>query len=152
MWLGTAKCVGLIKHQDLVELVEYIPDLRGALRQPVGLLDWSAELPNAFPWTFTRPPLWQGPHHVAVPLRLEGYKPVAPTKAFAELTIDDARCIARLISQLTERQLVAALAASGYDSAAVRLSTPRSSSAAATGWSWTSDWPMRCPRCVPVGS
>ena len=89
------------------------------------MLYWRGELPNAFPWIFTRPPLWQGPHRLAIPLRLEGYKPVAPTKAFAEMTIDDARWMARLIGQLTEQQLVQALVASGYNSAEVRLYTEK---------------------------
>ena len=130
-WLGwfdtrfdnTRLCV--IQHQDRTELVHYISDLGGALGKTSGLLYSRGELPNAFPWTFTRPPLWQGPHRLAVPLRLTGYKPVVPTKAFAEMTLDDARWMARLIGQLTERQLVQALVASGYDSATVRLYTEK---------------------------
>jgi len=130
-WLGwfdtrpdnTRLCV--VKHPDRTELVHYMCDLGGGLGQTSGLLFWRGELPNEFPWTFTRPPLWQGPHRLAIPLRLVGYKPVVPTKAFAEMTIDDARWMARLIGQLTEEQLVQALVASGYDSATVRMYTEK---------------------------
>ena len=59
------------------ELAHYISDLGGVLGQTRGLLYARGELPNAFPWTFTRPPLWQGPHKLALPLRLQGYKPIA---------------------------------------------------------------------------
>ena len=114
-----------IKHQGGIELGHYISDLGGGLGETSGLLNWRGESPNAFPWTFTRPPLWQGPHRLARPLRLEGYKPIVPTKAFAEMTIDDARWMARLIGQLTERQLVQALVASGYDSTEVRIYTEK---------------------------
>jgi hypothetical protein len=114
-----------IKHQGRTELVHYISDLGSGLGETSGLLYSRGEMPNAFPWTFTRPPLWQGQHRLAIPLRLEGYKPIAPTKAFAEMTIDDARWMARLIGQLTERQLVQALVASGYGSAEVRLYTEK---------------------------
>ena len=114
-----------IQRQGRTELGHYISDLGGGLGETSGLLYSRGELPNAFPWTFTRPPLWQGPQRLAIPLRLEGYKPTAPTKAFAEMTIDDARWMARLIGQLTERQLVQALVASGYDSAEVRLYTEK---------------------------
>jgi len=41
------------------------------------------------------------------------------------MTLDDARWMARLIGQLTERQIIAALVASGYDSAEVRLYTEK---------------------------
>ncbi len=113
------------QRQDQTELLHYLADLGGGLGQTSGLLYCRGELPNLFPWTFTRRPLWQGPHRLEVPLRLEGYKPVAPTQAFEEMTVDDARWMARLIGQLTERQLVQALVASGYGSAAVRLYTEK---------------------------
>ena len=114
-----------VTRQGGTELVHQISDLGGGLGETSGLLYWRGESPNAFPWTFTRPPLWQGPHRLAITLRLEGYKPIVPTKAFAEMTIDDARWMARLIGQLTEQQLVQALVAAGYDSAAVHLYTEK---------------------------
>src|SRR5262249_23304140 len=108
-----------------VELEHYFSDLGGALGQTAGLLYSRGELPNAFPWTFTRAPLWQGPHHLAIPLRIVGYRPVAATSSFAAMTLDDARWMARLIGQITEPQIVQALVASGYDSAATRLYTEK---------------------------
>jgi len=107
------------------ELVHYFSDLGGVLGQTSGFLFSRGELPNAFPWTFTRPALWQGPHHLARPLRLHGYKPIAATQAFAAMTIDDARWMARLVAQLSEQQIVQALVASGFDSAEVRLYTDK---------------------------
>jgi len=111
-----------IAHRgDITELVHYFSDLGGVLGQTSGLLFSRGELPNAFPWTFTRPPLWQGPQHMARPLRLTGYKPVASTPPFDAMTLDDARWMGRLIAQLTPEQILQALIASGFDSGEVRL-------------------------------
>ena len=103
------------------QLEHYFSDLGGVLGQTTGMLYARGELPNAFPWTFTQPPLWQGPHRLAKPLRLTGYKPVALTPAFAAMTVDDARWMARLIGALSEDQIEQALVAAGFDSAQVRL-------------------------------
>jgi hypothetical protein len=115
----------IVKQGDRTELAHYFSDLGGVLGQTSGLLFSRGELPNRFPWSFTRPPLWQGPHHMACLLRLEGYRPVAPTPPFSAMTIDDARWMARLIAQLSEEQIVQALIASGFDSAEVRLYTEK---------------------------
>ena len=48
-----------------------------------------------------------------------------PNRAFREMTVDDARWMARLIAQLTEDQIEQALIASGFDSAEVRLYTEK---------------------------
>jgi hypothetical protein len=103
------------------ELAHYFSDLGGVLGQTSGMLYDHGELPNSFPWTFTRPPLWQGPHHLARPLRLTGYKPIAVTPAFAAMTLDDARWMGRMIAALSPEQLQQALVASGFDSAQARL-------------------------------
>jgi hypothetical protein len=58
---------------------------------------------------------------MTTPFRVEHFKPTVPTPAFAAMTIDDARWMARLIGQLTENQLRSALIASGYDNAEARL-------------------------------
>ena len=110
-----------IIDKDRNELAHYFSDLGGVLGETSGILFSRGEQPNAFPWTFTRPALWQGPHHLARPLRLTGYKPVDLTPAFAEMTLDDARWMARLIAALRPEQIEQALIASGYDSAQVRL-------------------------------
>jgi len=115
----------VVKQGEEVVLAHYFSDLGGVLGETGSLLFSRGELPNAFPWSFTRPPLWQGPHRLARPLRLEGYKPIAYAAPFAAMTLDDARWAARLIGQLTEAQLVQALVASGYDSAEVRLYTEK---------------------------
>jgi hypothetical protein len=103
-------------HRDgKQELEHFFSDLGGVLGQTTGILYARGELPNAFPWRFTRPPL------KSKPLRLVGYKPVAPTPAFAAMTLDDARWMARLIAELRDEQIEAALVASGFDSAQVSL-------------------------------
>lgn len=111
----------VLKHQGKTELVGYFSDLGGVLGETTGILYARGELPNAFPWAFTRPPLAQGAHRLAKPLRLYGYKPIAATPAFAAMNLDDARWMARLIGALSEEQIKQALIASGFDAARVRL-------------------------------
>ena len=115
--------VRVVKGAGGEEIVHYFSDLGGGMGHTTGLLFMHGERPNEFPWAFTRPGLSQGPGRMAKPLRIEGYKPIAPTESFAAMTIDDARWMARLIGQLSEEQIVQALVASGYDSAEVRLYT-----------------------------
>ena len=79
------------------------------------------ENPHEFGWTFTRAPVFRGPGRMTTPFRIVDFKPLVPTRAFSEMTIDDARWMARLIGQLTENQLAQALIASGYDAAQARL-------------------------------
>lgn len=110
-----------VKHDGQVELEGFFSDLGGVLGETRGLLYARGQLPDAFPWTFTQPALWQGPHRLARPLRLRGYKPIAPTPAFAAMDLQDARWMARFIGSLTEEQIKQALIASGFDSASVRL-------------------------------
>ncbi|HLH55669.1 MAG TPA: hypothetical protein VKY92_18865, partial [Verrucomicrobiae bacterium] len=111
----------VVQREGRHELEHYFSDLGGVLGKTSGILYARGELPNAFPWAFTKRPLLQGPHHLAEPLRFSGYKPVTRTDAFAAMTLDDARWMARLIAQLNEQQLEQALVASGFDSAQVKL-------------------------------
>jgi len=60
-----------------------------------------------------------------VSFRIADFKPIDDTPAFAGMTLDDARWMARLIGQLTEEQIVQALVASGFDSAQVKLYTEK---------------------------
>ena len=53
------------------------------------------------------------------------YQPYFDTEPFREMTVDDARWMARLIAQLTENQLKQALIATGYTSAEVKLYTEK---------------------------
>jgi hypothetical protein len=53
------------------------------------------------------------------------YQPVFGNRAFHDMTVDDARWMARLIAQLTESQIQQALIAAGFTSAEVRLYTEK---------------------------
>jgi hypothetical protein len=112
------RLVGPKKHP---RLEHYFSDLGGGLGQTTGLISWHGENVNAFPWSFTAPPLDQGQGHWARPLRIVGYTPIVRTPAFAAMTIDDARWMARLIGQLRAAQITQALTASGYDAATIRI-------------------------------
>ena len=111
----------LLRHKGQPELEHYFSDLGGVLGETTGLLYARGELPNAFPWTFTYASKTNQLCMDPAPIRLRGYKPIAATPAFAEMTCADARWMARLIGSLTEEQIKDALVASGFDSAGVRL-------------------------------
>jgi hypothetical protein len=111
----------IVQHKGRPDLEHYFSDLGGALGKTSGLLYSRGESPNAFPWTFTRPAPRQGRQGAAIPFRLHGYKPIARTPAFAEMTLDDARWMARLIGALSDKQITQALVASGFDSSQARL-------------------------------
>lgn len=108
------RLVGPKKHR---ELVHYFSDLGGGLGRTTGLLSWHGENVNAFPWTFTAAPTRRHP------LRIVGYSPIVRTAAFAAMTIDDARWMARSIGRLQVAQIRQALKAAGYDPPSVRLYT-----------------------------
>src|SRR5262249_14009841 len=91
------------------------------LGKATGPLSRCAESPNDFLWSFTRPVRFQGKGHMTVPFRITGYEPIQDTAAFENLCLEDARWMGRLIGQLTERQIIEALTASGSPSAEVRL-------------------------------
>jgi hypothetical protein len=114
--------VGSKKHP---RLEHYFSDLGGGLGATTGLISWHGENVNEFPWTFTAPPLEQGKGKLARPLRIVGYTPVVKTPAFAAMTIDDARWMARLIGQLSVKQISDALTASGYEPRVVHLYTQK---------------------------
>jgi hypothetical protein len=107
------------------ELKHYFTDLGGGLGRSTGLVYRQGELPNEFAWTFTQPSRFQGKGRMTIPFRITGYQPIEDTPAFEQMTIDDARWMARRIGQLTEDQIVAALIASGLGSAHVRLYTEK---------------------------
>jgi hypothetical protein len=109
------------RHTDDVQLLHFIADLGGGLGAGTGWFSPRGENPNDFTWTFTAPEIIRGPGRMTTPFRIEHFRPTVPTPAFAAMTVDDARWMARLIGQLTENQLRAALIASGYDNAAARL-------------------------------
>ncbi|HEU5181209.1 MAG TPA: hypothetical protein VFW45_10465 [Candidatus Polarisedimenticolia bacterium] len=82
-------------------------------------------LVNDFPWTFTEPPVVDRHGRERRPFRIVSYQPVFDNDAFRDMTVDDARWMARLIAQLTERQMQQALIAAGFTSAEVRLYTEK---------------------------
>lgn len=103
------------------ELLHYLSDVGGGLGRGAGFYSGRGELPNEFEWTFTRAPITRGKGRMTTPFCITGFKPIADTPAFREMTIDDARWMARMIGELTEKQIVEALVASGLDSAQVKL-------------------------------
>jgi hypothetical protein len=104
-----------------VKLEHFISDLGGGMGSGTGWFSPCGENPNDFTWAFTAPEIIRGPGRMTTSFRIEHFKPTVPTPAFAAMTVDDARWMARLIAQLTENQLRAALIAAGYDNAESRL-------------------------------
>jgi hypothetical protein len=94
-----------------LELRHYFSDLGGGLGLSAGTYRHSSEQPQEFAETFTRSFRRHKQWHIEFP----GYEPIEDTPAFKEITLDDARWMTRLISQLSETQLRDALAASGFD-------------------------------------
>ncbi len=82
-------------------------------------------LVNDFPWTFTEAPVVDCRGRERTSFRVVSYQPVFGNDAFRDMTVDDARWMARLIAQLTESQIQQALIAAGYTSAEVRLYTEK---------------------------
>lgn len=109
------------RDADEVQLQHFISDLGGGMGQGKGWFSPHGENPNDFTWTFTEPRIVRGPGRMTTPFHIDHFKPVVPTPAFAAMTADDARWMARLIGQLTENQLREALIASGYDNAEARF-------------------------------
>jgi len=111
----------LVRDSNEVQLQHFFSDLGGGMGSGTGLFSPRGENPNDFSWTFTSPEIVRGPGRMTTPFRIQHFKPTVPTAAFAAMTADDARWMARLIGQLTENQLRAALIASGYDNAEARI-------------------------------
>ena len=82
-------------------------------------------LVNDFPWTFTEAPVVDRRGRERTSFRIVSYQPIFGNHAFRDMTVDDARWMARLIAQLTESQIQQALIAAGYTSAEVRLYTEK---------------------------
>jgi hypothetical protein len=115
----------IVEANGRSELLHFLSDVGGGLGRGAGFYSGQGELPNEFEWTFTKAPVLRGKGSMTTPFRIIGFKPIADTPAFKAMTLDDARWMARLIAQLTERQIVEALVASGFDSAQVRLYTEK---------------------------
>lgn len=105
----------LVERDGRVELAHFITDLGGTLGISENIRVNASGLVNEFPWIFT-----EGP-----PFRIVGYQPQVDVASFHDMTVDDARWMARMIAQLTENQIEQALIATGYTSAEVRLYTEK---------------------------
>ncbi|HEY9509143.1 MAG TPA: hypothetical protein VIV82_04710, partial [Verrucomicrobiae bacterium] len=104
-----------------LQLFYFFTDLGSGMGGGNGWFQRHGEKPNAFEWTFTSPEIVRGPGRMTTPFRIEHFRTIVPTPAFQEMTVNDARWMARLIAQLSESQIAAALIGSGYDSAEARL-------------------------------
>jgi hypothetical protein len=109
-------------HADgQAQLQFYFTDLGAGMGGATGWFRRRGEDPNQFTWTFTRPEIVRGAGRMTTQFRVTDFQTLVPTPAFLEMTVDDARWMAQLIGQLTESQLRAALIASGYNAAEVKL-------------------------------
>ena len=95
----------------------YIYDVGVCLGRADDARKMQEQLPNEFPWSFTRP---AKPGQSAIPLD-GSYHPIQENKAFEAADIYDARWIAPYLAQLTQKQLLEALVGSGMPSALVHL-------------------------------
>ena len=111
----------VVETPDGTELRHYFSDLGSGLGLSGGTFRHSSEQPNEFASTFTRSVFRQKQCHIQFP----GYEPIEDTPAFKEITLDDARWMARLIGQLTEAQICDALIASGFNPELVRHYTEK---------------------------
>ena len=117
--------VRLVQASGGPELKHFFTDLGSGLGRSGGTFSHSSEEPNDFSWSFTRGALVQRKGESAWRFEITDFEPITETKAFKEITLDDARWMARLIAQLSEEQVVSALIASGFDSAEVRIYTEK---------------------------
>jgi hypothetical protein len=130
-WLGWTDArfdntrLKLVNTGDTTQVKHYFSDLGGGLGKGTGTFSWHSDEPNLFDWTFTKPLRRQGPGRMTIPFRIVNYRPINPVPAFEEMTLDDARWMARMIGQFTEEQIVQGLIATGWDCAEVRLLTEK---------------------------
>jgi hypothetical protein len=91
-----------------IELKHYFSDLGGGLGISGGTFQHSEAKVDRFEETFTR-------RTKNGRFEIVGYQPVDETPAFREMTENDALWMARLMSGISEAQISAALAASGFN-------------------------------------
>ena len=107
----------VVKTSAGEELQHFFSDLGNGLGRSSGTFWHSSEEPNDFTWSFTagRPVRRNG--KAAWRFEIKDFEPLTETRAFKEITLDDARWMARLVAQLSEEQITGALIASGFGSA-----------------------------------
>lgn len=111
----------LVQGDQGGKLKHVFSDVGGGLGKSVGWSGWRGESPGEFPDSFTKPEVFQGKGRMTKPFRIVNFRPIEPTPAFREMTIDDARWMARQIAGLSKQQIVDALRASGFDEFNVAL-------------------------------
>jgi hypothetical protein len=104
-----------------LQFAHFFNDLGGGMGKAVGVISRPMERPELFPWTFTSARKVQGKGRMTIPFRIRHFEPIQDTAAFKQMTMDDARWMARLIAQLTEQQIVQALRVSGFPPEHVRI-------------------------------
>jgi hypothetical protein len=95
----------------------YVTDLGGCLGPATDSSKMEPQSPNEFPWSFTRP---AKPGERAIPLD-GSFHNIRDNDSLKAADIDDARWAARYMAQITGKQILEALVASGMPSAEVRL-------------------------------
>ncbi len=122
---GNTKLQLVKGDDDKPTLRHVVSDLGGILGDSSGLFRFHQgrfhnglipDKPNSFSWTFTAP---LKPGQDSVPIKF--YMPITKVAPFYQMNIDDARWMARIISELTENQIKQALVAANYDAAWSRL-------------------------------
>jgi hypothetical protein len=108
-----------------LRLAHFFNDLGGGLGKSVGVFSRPMERPDLFRRTFTSPRKFQGKGKMTIPFRIRHFQPIDDTASFEQMTMDDARWMARLIAQLTEQQIFEALTASGFSPDDVRTYTEK---------------------------
>ena len=98
-----------------LQFAHFFNDLGGGLGKSLGVISRPMESAKLFSDTFTSPPKVQGKGRMTIPFRIRNYEPIVDTAAFKEMTVDDARWMARLIGQLSAKQMEDALSASGFN-------------------------------------
>ncbi|HEX7861300.1 MAG TPA: hypothetical protein VF773_13285 [Verrucomicrobiae bacterium] len=101
------------------QLRHYFSDLGATLGRAEGTYHHSCEDAANFAEIFTRSRYLRGEDRWKV--EFPNFEPIEDTLAFERITFTDARWMARLIGQLTEKQIVEALAASGFSAEEVRI-------------------------------
>lgn len=111
----------IVKGPEGPTLKYFWTDLGGGLGRAGGTFSHTCENPDDFGWTFTKSIRYGR----TASFRIIDYQPVEDTPAFAAMTVEDARWMARLIAKLTEQQIVDALTASGFSSWEVQIYTEK---------------------------
>jgi hypothetical protein len=107
----------MVKKEDGRSFTHYVTDLGGCLGTAADGTKADSELPNEFPWAFTRP---AQPGSNAIPLD-GSFHNIRENETFRCADVFDARWISRYMAQLSGKQILDALMSTGMPSAHVRV-------------------------------